>query len=145
MAIRTARFLFLLTHELGHIVGGACCGGSLKSADLLSWHPPHTTNNSPFHRHLRHSCFHKIILGHQQVALLARIEWDNRGQPEMFIVFLGQRDHIVNPKKARDVCTVPIATQRKEPDPVAYSTPDKYLIGKQSDGREVLGRAFGLA
>jgi hypothetical protein len=70
MAIRTARFLFLLTHELGHMVGGTCCGGSLKSADLLPWHPPHTTNNSPFHRHLRLSCFHKIILGHQQVALL---------------------------------------------------------------------------
>jgi hypothetical protein len=70
MVIRTARFLFLLTHELGHIVGGACCGGSLKSADLLPWHPPHTTNNSPFHRHLRLGCFHKIILGHQQVALL---------------------------------------------------------------------------
>jgi hypothetical protein len=42
MAIRTARFLFLLTHELGHIVGGTFCGGSLKSADLLPWHPPHT-------------------------------------------------------------------------------------------------------
>ena len=92
MVIRTARFLLLLTaswfvmtltHELGHIVGGTCCGGSLKSADLLPWHPPHTTNNSPFQRHLRLSCFHKIILGHQQVALLARIEWDNRGQPEI--------------------------------------------------------------
>jgi hypothetical protein len=24
----------------------------------------------------------------------------------MFIIFLGQRDHMVNPRKARDVCTV---------------------------------------
>ena len=46
-----ARFLFLLamswavmtfTHEMGHIVGGTCCGGSLKSADLLPWHLPYS-------------------------------------------------------------------------------------------------------
>ena len=51
MAIRIARFLLLLTaswfvmtltHELGHIVGGTCCGGSLKSADLLPWHLPYS-------------------------------------------------------------------------------------------------------
>ncbi len=26
------------THEIGHIIGGTCCGGSLKSADLFPWH-----------------------------------------------------------------------------------------------------------
>ena len=28
------------THEMGHLVGGWCCGGTLKSADLLPWHLP---------------------------------------------------------------------------------------------------------
>ena len=31
-----------LTHEMGHIIGGFCCGGSLKSADLLPWHLPYS-------------------------------------------------------------------------------------------------------
>jgi len=30
------------THELGHIVGGWCCGGTLKTADLLPWHLPYS-------------------------------------------------------------------------------------------------------
>lgn len=30
------------THEMGHIVGGWCCGGTLKNADLLPWHLPHS-------------------------------------------------------------------------------------------------------
>ncbi len=30
------------THEMGHIIGGTCCGGSLKSADLLPWHLPYS-------------------------------------------------------------------------------------------------------
>ena len=30
------------THETGHIIGGTCCGGSLKSADLLPWHLPYS-------------------------------------------------------------------------------------------------------
>ena len=30
------------THEIGHIIGGTCCGGSLKSADLLPWHLPYS-------------------------------------------------------------------------------------------------------
>lgn len=51
MAIRVTRFLFLIvaswvvmtfTHEIGHIIGGTCCGGSLKSADLLPWHLPYS-------------------------------------------------------------------------------------------------------
>lgn len=51
MAIRVTRFLLLLaaswvimtfTHEMGHIIGGACCGGTLKSADLLPWHLPYS-------------------------------------------------------------------------------------------------------
>lgn len=51
MAIRVTRFLLLLvaswivmtfTHEIGHIIGGTCCGGSLKSADLLPWHLPYS-------------------------------------------------------------------------------------------------------
>lgn len=28
------------THEAGHIVGGWCCGGTLRSADLRPWHLP---------------------------------------------------------------------------------------------------------
>lgn len=51
MAARAIRFLLLFcaswivmtfTHEMGHIVGGMCCGGSLKSADLLPWHLPYS-------------------------------------------------------------------------------------------------------
>ena len=30
------------THEMGHIVGGWCCGGALKNADLLPWHLPYS-------------------------------------------------------------------------------------------------------
>lgn len=30
------------THELGHIIAGYCCGGTLKSADLLPWHLPYS-------------------------------------------------------------------------------------------------------
>lgn len=30
------------THEIGHIIGGTCCGGSLKSADLLPWRLPYS-------------------------------------------------------------------------------------------------------
>ncbi len=48
---RIVRFLLLLiatwtvmtfTHEMGHIIGGTCCGGVLKSADLLPWHLPYS-------------------------------------------------------------------------------------------------------
>lgn len=51
MVNRVTRFLLLLavswvvmtfTHEMGHIIGGACCGGVLKSADLLPWHLPYS-------------------------------------------------------------------------------------------------------
>ena len=51
MAIRVTRFLCLMvaswivmtfTHEMGHIIGGTCCGGSLQSADLLPWHLPYS-------------------------------------------------------------------------------------------------------
>lgn len=51
MTLRVARFLFLLiaswtvltfTHELGHLVGGWCSGGTLKTADLLPWHLPYS-------------------------------------------------------------------------------------------------------
>ncbi|RMF40779.1 MAG: hypothetical protein D6753_10925 [Planctomycetota bacterium] len=30
------------THEIGHIVGGWCCGGTLKTADLIPWHLPYS-------------------------------------------------------------------------------------------------------
>jgi len=30
------------THEMGHIVGGWSCGGTLRSADLLPWHLPYS-------------------------------------------------------------------------------------------------------
>ena len=51
LAFRATRFVLLLvtswfamtfTHEMGHIIGGTCCGGSLKSADLLPWHLPYS-------------------------------------------------------------------------------------------------------
>lgn len=51
LVIRVTRFLVLIvaswvvmtfTHEMGHIIGGTCCGGSLKSADLLPWHLPYS-------------------------------------------------------------------------------------------------------
>lgn len=30
------------THEIGHIIGGTCCGGTLRSADLWPWHLPYS-------------------------------------------------------------------------------------------------------
>lgn len=30
------------THEVGHIIGGTCCGGTIQSADLLPWHLPYS-------------------------------------------------------------------------------------------------------
>lgn len=30
------------THELGHMIGGACCGGVLQSADLRPWRLPYS-------------------------------------------------------------------------------------------------------
>ena len=51
MTRRIVRFAILLivswvvmtfTHEMGHIVGGTCCGGTLKQADLLPWHLPYS-------------------------------------------------------------------------------------------------------
>ena len=29
-------------HESGHIIGGWCCGGTLKDADLWPWHLPYS-------------------------------------------------------------------------------------------------------
>lgn len=31
-----------VTHEAGHILGGACCGGTLRSADLAPWRLPYS-------------------------------------------------------------------------------------------------------
>jgi hypothetical protein len=51
LAVRVTRFVLLLvaswvvmtfTHEMGHIIGGKCCGGSLQSADLWPWHLPYS-------------------------------------------------------------------------------------------------------
>lgn len=48
---RIFRFVVLLlaswivmtfTHEIGHIIGGTCCGGTLRSADLWPWHLPYS-------------------------------------------------------------------------------------------------------
>ncbi len=37
----------------------------------VSGHPPHTTNRSPLHHHLRQArCLGKIVFGDQQVTLL---------------------------------------------------------------------------
>jgi hypothetical protein len=33
------------THEIGHIIGGFCCGGTLTDADLLPWHLPYSFFN----------------------------------------------------------------------------------------------------
>jgi len=30
------------THEMGHIIGGTCCGGTLVSADLAPWRLPYS-------------------------------------------------------------------------------------------------------
>jgi hypothetical protein len=30
------------THEMGHIIGGTCCGGTLVSADLVPWRLPYS-------------------------------------------------------------------------------------------------------
>lgn len=30
------------THEVGHIIGGACCGGTLVAADLTPWRLPYS-------------------------------------------------------------------------------------------------------
>ena len=35
-------FVMTFTHELGHIVGGYCSGGTLATADLLPWHLPYS-------------------------------------------------------------------------------------------------------
>lgn len=49
--LRFVRFLLLLvaawvvmtfTHELGHLLGGWWCGGTLTKADLLPWHLPYS-------------------------------------------------------------------------------------------------------
>ena len=33
------------THEMGHIVAGSCCGGTLQSADLRPWRLPYSLFN----------------------------------------------------------------------------------------------------
>lgn len=33
------------THEMGHIIGGLCCGGTLTDADLVPWHLPYSFFN----------------------------------------------------------------------------------------------------
>lgn len=30
------------THEMGHIIGGICCGGTLRAADLMPWRMPYS-------------------------------------------------------------------------------------------------------
>ncbi len=51
MVRRILHFVILLTvswcvmtftHETGHIMGGCCCGGTLKNTDLLPWHLPYS-------------------------------------------------------------------------------------------------------
>lgn len=34
--------LMTMTHELGHIIGGGICGGTLTDFDLLPWHLPYS-------------------------------------------------------------------------------------------------------
>lgn len=38
----TSWMVMTLTHEMGHIIGGTCCGGILRSADLVPWHLPYS-------------------------------------------------------------------------------------------------------
>ena len=57
---RIFRFVVLLlvswvvmtfTHEIGHIIGGTCCGGTLRSADLWPWRLPYSLfDPDPFPR-----------------------------------------------------------------------------------------------
>lgn len=38
----TSWCVMTFTHEMGHIVGGWCCGATLTNADLLPWHLPYS-------------------------------------------------------------------------------------------------------
>jgi hypothetical protein len=51
LTFRVTRFLLLLvaswivmtfTHEMGHIIGGTCCGGTLQAVDLMPWRLPYS-------------------------------------------------------------------------------------------------------
>ncbi|XZE36052.1 hypothetical protein SH501x_001604 [Pirellulaceae bacterium SH501] len=42
LLLMTAWIVMTFTHEMGHIIGGVCCGGSLISADLRPWHLPYS-------------------------------------------------------------------------------------------------------
>ncbi len=42
LLLAIAWVIMLTTHELGHIIGGKCCGGTLQSYDLLPWHLPYS-------------------------------------------------------------------------------------------------------
>ncbi|MEO1617627.1 MAG: hypothetical protein AAFV88_17385 [Planctomycetota bacterium] len=38
-----------LTHECGHLVGGACCGATLKEAELAPWRLPYSLHSPDPH------------------------------------------------------------------------------------------------
>ena len=47
--ICTSWCIMTLTHEVGHILGGWCCGATLTDYDLLPWHLPYSFFNPDPH------------------------------------------------------------------------------------------------
>lgn len=85
MSFRVTRFLLLLvaswvvmtlTHEMGHIIGGTCCGGSLQSADLVPWHLPYSIfEPDPYPLVTLWAGLMLGVLVPLAVALLGRRDW----------------------------------------------------------------------
>jgi hypothetical protein len=64
------------THEMGHIIGGTCCGGSLKSADLLPWHLPYSVfDPDPFPLVTLWAGLITGVLAPVGAALIIRRDW----------------------------------------------------------------------
>jgi hypothetical protein len=64
------------THEMGHIIGGWCCGGTLKAFDLAPWHLPFSIFD-PDHKPLVTLWCGPVlgVLVPVIIALFARREW----------------------------------------------------------------------
>jgi hypothetical protein len=79
------RFLLLLvaswivmtfTHEMGHIIGGIGCGGSLQSADLLPWHLPYSIfEPDPFPLVTLWAGLILGVVGPVAIAMIAQRDW----------------------------------------------------------------------
>ncbi len=85
LSLRIFRFLFLLvvswvvmtfTHEMGHIIGGACCGGVLQSAELRPWRLPYSFfEPDPFPLVTLWAGLLIGVLAPLAVAMLVRRDW----------------------------------------------------------------------